>query len=76
MNILNLLILPLKLILQIPQGVPNPEDGSPLSIESTADVFLYIVAPIMMVILWFVARSWRKRKKREEEERRNKNKGK
>lgn len=74
MNILNTILIHLKIMLQIPQGVPNPEDGSPLSINSTADVLLYIVAPILMIILWFVARSWRRRKQREEEERRNKGK--
>jgi heme/copper-type cytochrome/quinol oxidase subunit 2 len=72
MNFLHLLLIPI--IIQIPQGVPNPEDGSPLTINSIADVFLYIVAPIMMVILYFVARSWRRRKKREAEERRNQEK--
>ncbi len=74
MNILNAFVFAIIIMLQIPQGVPNPEDGSPLSINSTADVLLYVVAPILMIILWFVARSWRIRKQREEEERRNKSK--
>jgi amino acid transporter len=74
MNILNTIVLAIIIMLQIPQGVPNPEDGSPLSINSTADVLLYIVAPILMIILWFVARSWRRRKQQEEKERRNKSK--
>ncbi len=66
--------IPILAILQIPQGVPNPADGSPLSINSTTDVILYIVAPTMMIILYFVARSWRKRKKREEAEKRKEGK--
>jgi uncharacterized RDD family membrane protein YckC len=74
MNILNTIVLAIIIMLQIPQGVPNPEDGSPLSINSTADVLLYIVAPILMIILWFVARSWRRRKQQEAKERRNKSK--
>lgn len=74
MNFILILLIPIITLIQIPQGVPNPSDSSPLSINSITDVFLYIVAPIMMIILYFVARSWRKRKKREEEERRNQEK--
>lgn len=48
-------------LVQIPQGVPNPSDSEPLLINSTFDIILYIVLPILILIGYFL---WRKRQKK------------
>jgi len=48
-------------LLQIPKGVPNPADSEPLLINSTFDVILYIVLPVLILIGYFL---WRRRKQK------------
>ncbi|GAB3326928.1 hypothetical protein GCM10027429_00120 [Marivirga atlantica] len=52
-------------LVQIPQGVPNPADSEPLLINSTFDIILYIVLPILILIGYFL---WRKRQKKRNED--------
>jgi hypothetical protein len=44
---------------QVPEGIPN--DNSKVSIDSTFDILLYIVLPILMVGYFFWWRNKRKK---------------
>jgi hypothetical protein len=55
----------LTLLLQIPQGIPQPDDSSPLVLRTTFDYIFYVVLPILFLIGGYF---WWKRKKRSEEE--------
>lgn len=53
----------LQLLLQIPQGVPHPDNSEPLVLQTPFDYILYVGIPILILIggyLW-----WRRKKKRE-----------
>lgn len=49
------------MLLQIPQGVPHPDDNEPLTLESPFDIILYVVIPIIILGSYFW---WRKKKKK------------
>lgn len=53
------------IILQIPQGVPNPADSEPLTLETPFDYILYIGMPLLILIGFIF---WRRRKKQREKE--------
>lgn len=42
--------------LQIPTEVPHPDTNTPVNLSSTLEVVLYIVAPIVLIILYFYLR--------------------
>lgn len=52
----------LKTGLQIPKEVPHPDNNSPLDLNNPADIIIYIVLPIIVVILYFL---WRKKNRKE-----------
>ena len=55
----------LNIILQndpyVPEGIPDPDDSKPLSIDTTFDVILYIICPILIFIGYLL---WRRRIKK------------
>ncbi len=53
------------IFLQIPQGVPNPADSEPLTLETPFDYILFIGMPILIFIGYLF---WRRRKKQREKE--------
>ncbi len=48
---------------QIPEGVPHPDRNTPLDLSDPAEVILYIVLPVVIVVLFFV---WRRKKLRKD----------
>lgn len=55
----------LMIVLQIPQGVPNPANSEPLSLKTPFDYILYIGLPILILIGGFFL--WRRKTKREDD---------
>ena len=51
------------LLAQVPRDIPT--DTGPLEVDSTFDIILYIVLPIVIIIFFFVYRSAKKKKDRE-----------
>ena len=51
---------------QMPQGVPNPSNNSPVDFTSASDIVLYIVLPVVLIVAFFVLRA-RKRKNRKDD---------
>ncbi|MGB0948608.1 MAG: adenylosuccinate synthetase [Marinirhabdus sp.] len=39
---------------QLPHGVPGPGDNAPLDLSNPADVIIYIVLPVLVVILVYI----------------------
>jgi hypothetical protein len=50
--------------LQIPKEVPHPDTNSPLDINNPADIIIYIVLPLVVIILYFL---WRKKNRKKKE---------
>lgn len=46
--------------LQLPIGSRNPDDNSPIDLNSPFDLIVYIILPILMVVFYIL---WRKKKK-------------
>ena len=44
-----------KWLLQIPTGVPHPDDNTPLDLSNPADLIIYVVLPVIVLILYLVA---------------------
>lgn len=55
LNILSLLLL------QVPSSTPNPGDTSPIDFSNPFEVIVYIIAPILLVIFYFVYRKKQKK---------------
>jgi LPXTG-motif cell wall-anchored protein len=58
-----------RILAQIPQGVPHPDQNEPLLLQTPFDYILYVGLPILTLIgayFW-----WRRKKKREEEDKDN-----
>lgn len=55
------------ILLQIPTDVPNPANNTPVNLQSIFEVILYIVAPIVLIIIYFYLR----RRARNSKENRN-----
>lgn len=49
-------------IAQIPFEVPKPSNNTPIDLSNPADLVIYVVLPIIVVILAII--SWRYKKKR------------
>ena len=47
--------------MQIPTGVPHPDDNTPLDLSNPADVIIYIVLPVIAFGLFFYWR-WKRKK--------------
>ncbi len=41
--------------LQIPSGVPHPDTNTPLDLTDPAELIIYVIIPMMIVILYLVA---------------------
>ena len=41
--------------LQIPSGVPHPDTNKPLDLSNPAELIIYVVIPLMILILYLVA---------------------
>lgn len=50
---------------QIPTEVPHPDNNTPVDFSSPADIIIYIVLPVIVIILYFV---WRRNARRREDE--------
>lgn len=48
------------MLIQISQDVPHPSNNSPIDLNNTADVLLYIVLPLVVIILYIIWRRYRK----------------
>lgn len=49
-------------LLQIPTEVPKPQNNSPIDLNNTADIIIYIVLPIVVLFLFVIVRRFRKKK--------------
>ncbi|WP_375579020.1 hypothetical protein ABWH96_18685 [Marivirga tractuosa] len=49
-------------LLQIPQGVPHPDDSEPLLLQTPFDYIFYVVLPVLFLIGGYF---WWRRKKKE-----------
>lgn len=45
-----------QLFAQIPRGVPQPSQNSPIDFSSTSDIIIYIVIPAILIVIYL---SWR-----------------
>lgn len=48
-------------IAQIPYDVPNPANNTPIDLTNPADLVIYVILPVIIVILAII--SWRYKKK-------------
>ena len=55
----------LKSFGQIPTEVPHPDNNTPVDFSNPADIIIYIVLPVIVIILYFV---WRRNARRREDE--------
>lgn len=44
------------LMIQIPTDVPNPDNNTPVDLTSAFEVILYIVAPVLLILLYLYLR--------------------
>lgn len=51
--------------LQIPTEVPKPDNNTPIDFSNPADIVIYVVIPVLLVILYLVLR---KKNRKEENE--------
>lgn len=47
---------------QTPSGTPNPGDGGNIDFTSPIEVFIYIIVPIFLLVLYFLMRKKRPNK--------------
>ncbi len=62
-NLLSMLV-----VLQIPQGVPHPDDNEPLTLDTPFDIIFYVVIPILILGGFFFWRNRRNKRRRKEED--------
>lgn len=55
----------LKSLGQIPTEVPHPDNNTPVDFSNPADIIIYVILPVIVIILYFV---WRKKAKRKDDE--------
>lgn len=60
-----LVLFSLKSFGQIPTEVPHPDNNTPVDFSNPADIIIYIVLPVIVIILYFV---WRKNARRKDDE--------
>ena len=41
--------------LQIPTGVPHPDTNAPLDLTDPAELIIYVIIPLLILILYLVA---------------------
>ena len=58
---------------QIPEGVPHPDDNTPIDFSSWPDIIIYIILPAVLVIGYIFLVNYRRRKRREEERKKDRN---
>lgn len=63
-NIVALLLLSglSKAMAQIPHEVPKPSKNSPIDLSTTADLLIYVVLPVVVIILAIIAWRYKKNK--------------
>lgn len=49
-------------IAQIPREVPHPDSNKPIDIENSVDIILYTIIPILLVLLYYVVKKYKKNK--------------
>ena len=49
------------MFVQIPKEVPHPHNNSPINLSEPADVIIYIILPILIVVLYLI---WRNKKRK------------
>ncbi|MAZ72550.1 MAG: adenylosuccinate synthetase [Flavobacteriaceae bacterium] len=42
------------ILAQIPTDVPHPDDNSPIDFTKTADILIYIVLPVIILLLLLI----------------------
>lgn len=42
-------------VLQIPTGVPHPDNNKPLDLSDPAELIIYVIVPLIILILYLVA---------------------
>ncbi|WP_235420554.1 adenylosuccinate synthetase [Jejuia pallidilutea] len=47
-------------MLQLPQGTRNPDDNSPIDLNSVFDVIVYIILPLLIIVFYILWRRWKK----------------
>lgn len=55
---------------QIPEGVPHPDQNTPIDLSSWSDLVIYIILPGFLII-GYVILIYRRRRKRQKDEREN-----
>lgn len=55
------LVLVSTMFAQIPSELPNPDDNKPIDITNPADLILYIILPLVVILLVII--KFRKKKK-------------
>lgn len=50
-------------LIQVPSSTPNPGDTSPVDFSSPFEVIVYIIAPILLVVFYFVYRKKQRKDK-------------
>ena len=47
--------------IQIPTEVPHPDTNSPIDLSNPADIIIYIVLPIVVIVLFMIGRHRKKK---------------
>ncbi len=53
------------ILIQIPTDVPNPDNNTPINLNSMFEVLLYIVTPVILILVYFYLRRKAKNSKDE-----------
>lgn len=59
----------LNVAAQQPTHVPSPQNNSAIDLTNWVDILIFIVAPIVLILIYFL---WRRQLKKEQKEARNK----
>lgn len=54
----------LKSMGQIPTEVPHPDNNTPIDFSNPADIIIYIILPVIVIILYFI---WRKNARKKDD---------
>jgi hypothetical protein len=49
-------------IAQIPREVPHSDSNKPIDIENSVDIILYTIIPILLVLMYYVVKKYKKNK--------------
>ncbi|MDT0554855.1 hypothetical protein [Patiriisocius hiemis] len=50
-------------VAQIPSEVPHPDTNRPIDMDNTTDIIIYIVLPILILLLYFFVKRFKRSKK-------------